>query len=202
MLLEGAAPGQIDAALEEWGMALGPNAVADLAGLDVGYRVRREREDSGEDPCYFRPADLLAEMGRYGQKTGRGFYQYEPGSWQRRPDPDVSVLIRREAERLAVPQREISDTEIVERCVYSLINEGARILEEGVASSASDIDVIWVNGYGFPRTRGGPMFFADSVGLAHVLAVIEKYQRARGARYWTPSPLVRTLAAGGQSFGR
>jgi 3-hydroxyacyl-CoA dehydrogenase len=202
MLLEGAAPERIDRVLEEWGMAMGPNAVGDLAGLDVGYRVRRERKDLPDDPRFFRVGDMLAELGRYGQKTGRGFYKYEGDTRERRPDPEVNALIRTEAQRLGVPQREISDSEIVERCIYALVNEGARILEEGIAASPADIDVIWVNGYGFPRTRGGPMFHADTVGLRAVLDAIRKYEREQGPQYWTPAKLLTSLATSGHSFGQ
>ena len=159
MMLEGASPERIDSVLEEWGMAMGPNAVGDLAGLDVGYRVRRERKSLPNDPCYFRVSDMLAEMGRYGQKSGRGFYRYDAATRARVPDPEVIELIRAEARRLGVAQRAISDREIIERCIGALVDEGSRILEEGIASSADDIDVIWCNGYGFPRTRGGPMFY-------------------------------------------
>jgi 3-hydroxyacyl-CoA dehydrogenase len=159
MMLEGASPERIDRVLEEWGMAMGPNAVGDLAGLDVGYRVRRERKELSNDPRYYRVSDMLAEMGRYGQKAGRGFYLYDSTTRTRSPDPEVDELIRAEAQRLGVPQREISDREIIDRCIGALIDEGTRILEEGIAASPDDIDVIWCNGYGFPRTRGGPMFY-------------------------------------------
>jgi 3-hydroxyacyl-CoA dehydrogenase len=159
MMLEGASPERIDRVLEQWGMAMGPNAVGDLAGLDVGYRVRRERKDLSNDPRYYRVSDMLAEMGRYGQKTCRGFYLYDATTRARSPDPEVDKLIRAEAQRLGVPQRAISDQEIIERCIGALIDEGAQILEEGIAASPDDIDVIWCNGYGFPRTRGGPMFY-------------------------------------------
>jgi 3-hydroxyacyl-CoA dehydrogenase len=202
MLLEGATPERVDRALEEWGMAMGPNAVGDLAGLDIGYRARRERKDLPDDPRFFRPADLLAEMGRYGQKTGRGFYLYDAETRARKPDPEVVELIRAEARRLDVAQRQISDTEIVERCIYALVNEGARILEEGIAASAADIDVIWVNGYGFPRTRGGPMFYADSVGLPAVLEAVRRYEREQSAKYWAPAPLLARFASEGHSFGQ
>ena len=201
MMLEGVPPERIDAVLEEWGMAMGPNAVGDLAGLDVGYRVRRERRDLPDDPRYFRVFDLLAELGRYGRKTGRGVYLYEGEKRERRPDPEVRELIRAEAARLGVAQREVSDAEIVERCIYALINEGARILEEGIASTAADIDVIWCNGYGFPRTRGGPMFHADRLGLTTVLDGIRRFAREQGERYWQPAPLLVRLAAEGKTFG-
>ena len=187
MLLEGATPEQIDRVLEEWGMAMGPNAVGDLAGLDVGYRVRRERKDAPDDPRFFRVADRLVELGRYGQKTGRGFYKYDGAARERRPDPEVHALIRAEAQRLGVPQRAISDAEIMERCIYALVNEGARILEDGIASSSADIDVIWANGYGFPRTRGGPMFYANALGLPRVLDAIRRFEREHSARDWAPA---------------
>jgi 3-hydroxyacyl-CoA dehydrogenase len=205
MQLEGATPERIDRVLEEWGMAMGPNAVGDLAGLDVGYRVRKERKDAPSDPRYWRIADMLAEMGRHGQKTGQGFYRYEGPtegkSRQRTPDSAVVELIRAEARRLGIPQRDIADQEIIERCIYALVNEGARLLEEGIALNAADIDVIWANGYGFPRTRGGPMFYADTVGLPNVLAAIQKYQNEQGAQYWTPAPLLADLASTRDSFG-
>jgi len=201
MQLEGASPERIDRVLEEWGMAMGPNAVGDLAGLDVGYRVRKERKDAPADPRYWRIADTLAEMGRHGQKTGQGFYKYEGEKGERQPDPAVLDIIREEARKLDVPQRDISDNEIVERCIYALVNEGARILQEGLATSAADIDVIWANGYGFPRTRGGPMFYADSVGLPKVLQAIQKYEREQGSQYWAPAPLLADLASTRDTFG-
>jgi 3-hydroxyacyl-CoA dehydrogenase len=201
MQLEGAGPERIDRVLEEWGMAMGPNAVGDLAGLDVGYRVRRERKDPPADPRYWRVADMLAEMGRYGQKTGLGFYRYEGASRERKVDPLLAELIRAEARRLGVAQRQITDGEIIERCIFALVNEGARILEEGVVTCAADIDVIWVNGYGFPRTRGGPMFHADRVGLPKVLDIVRKYQLVQGSQYWAPAPLLEDLASTRDSFG-
>jgi 3-hydroxyacyl-CoA dehydrogenase len=201
MQLEGAGPERIDRVLEEWGMAMGPNAVGDLAGLDVGYRVRKERKDAPADPRYWRIADLLAEMGRYGQKTGQGFYRYEAGSRGRKPDPAVTQLIRAEAKRLEVAQREITDGEIIERCIFALVNEGARLLQEGIAACSADIDVIWVNGYGFPRTRGGPMFYADRLGLPKVLNIVRKYQLVQGSQYWAPAPLLEDLADTRDSFG-
>ena len=201
MQLEGASPERIDRVLEEWGMAMGPNAVGDLAGLDVGHRVRKERKDPPSDPRYWRVADMLAEMGRYGQKTGEGFYRYESGSRERKPDPKVTELIRAEAKRLDIAQREIADNEIIERCIFALVNEGARLLQEGIATCAADIDVIWVNGYGFPRTRGGPMFYADRLGLPKVLDIVRKYQLVEGSQYWAPAPLLDDLASTRDSFG-
>ena len=200
MLLEGIAAARIDAVLEDFGMAMGPNAVGDLAGLDVGYRVRRERTDLPDDPRYFRVADLLVESGRLGQKSGRGMYRYEPGSRVRHTDPGVEVLIRAEAQRLNVAPRASSDAQIIERCIYALINEGAAILAEGIADSPLDIDVIWCNGYGFPRARGGPMAYADAIGVGTVFEGIRRLAAEHGARYWSPAPLIAELAAGGSTF--
>jgi 3-hydroxyacyl-CoA dehydrogenase len=201
MLLEGAGPARIDAVLKGFGMAMGPNAVGDLAGIDVGYRVRRERKDLPDDPRYYRVADLLAEAGRYGQKTGKGMFRYESGSREPLPDPEVDRMIAAEAARLGVVQREVSEQEILERCLYALINEGARILAEGIAASAGDIDAIWCNGYGFPKERGGPMAYADSVGLATVLEATRRYQKRQGDRYWTPAPLLVELASRNATLG-
>jgi 3-hydroxyacyl-CoA dehydrogenase len=200
MMLEGATPERIDEVLESWGMAMGPNAVGDLAGLDVGYRVRRERKDQTADPRYYRVADVLVENGRHGQKTRAGYYRYEGTSRERQADPKVHELIRNEAARLSVRQREIEGKEIIERCIYALINEGARLLEEGIAASPADIDVIWSNGYGFPRTRGGPMFHADEVGLGAVNEAVCRYERELGSTYWQPAPLLGRLAREGKSF--
>jgi 3-hydroxyacyl-CoA dehydrogenase len=200
MLLEGAAPEQIDRALEEFGMAMGPNAVGDLAGLDIGASVRREWRDRPDDPRYYRVSDMLAELGRYGQKSGAGFYRYEGAEKSRRPDPEVVAMIEAEARRLGVARRGIDDREIVERCIFALVNEGARILDEGIARSSADIDVVWCNGYGFPRTRGGPMFYADTVGLGHVAEIVAKYAQQQGEKYWSAAPLLSTLARAGGTF--
>ena len=200
MLLEGASPSQVDAALKSFGMAMGPNAVGDLAGLDVGYRVRRERINRPKDPRYFRVADLLVEGGRLGQKTLRGAYRYEPGSREALPAPEVEALIIAESARLGIPRRTITDDEIVARCIYALINEGAAILGDRIASSAADIDAIWCNGYGFPRWRGGPMFYADTIGLSVVNAGIARFSIEQGAQYWTPAPLLLDLVQRGSSF--
>ncbi|MDH4261229.1 MAG: 3-hydroxyacyl-CoA dehydrogenase family protein, partial [Gammaproteobacteria bacterium] len=139
-------------------------------------------------------SDRLAELGRYGQKTGRGFYRYDSPDRRRQADPEVLALIREEAKALGIAQRRVAKTEIVERCIYALVNEGARVLEEGIAASPADIDVIWCNGYGFPRHRGGPMFHADTTGLAKVVEAMRRYQDGQGARYWTPAPLLESLA--------
>jgi 3-hydroxyacyl-CoA dehydrogenase len=181
-------------------MAMGPNAVADLAGLDIGVAARRAWRDRPDDPRFYRISDVLAEHGWFGQKTGRGFYLYAPGNRQREESPEVLAVIRAEAVRLGVAPREVSREEIVERCIYALINEGARVLEERIASRASDIDVIWCNGYGFPRARGGPMHYADSLGLEHVMTVMGRLRREHGARYWTAAPLLERLASDGRRF--
>ena len=200
LLLEGAQPAQVDAALETFGMAMGPNAVSDLAGIDVGYRIRRERRDLPDDPRYYRVADLLFEAGRLGQKSGRGAYLYSQGSRKRARDPEVESMIVAESARLGIERRAIGDEEIVQRCLFALINEGALILEEGIAASPGDIDAIWCNGYGFPRFRGGPMFYADTLGTPAVLEGILRFEGTLGPRYWKPAPLLAQLAAHGESF--
>jgi len=200
LLLEGAAPEYIDRVLYEWGMAMGPNAVGDLAGLDVGYKVRQERTDLPDDPTFYRVADMLAEQGRYGQKTGQGMYLYEKGSRTPVPDPEVQEMIRAEAKRLGVEQRKISEQEIIERCIYALIVEGARILEDGIATRASDIDVIWINGYGFPRHRGGPMHYADSMGADKICDAISRFQRRPGLEYWSIPDLLKNMVKNRSGF--
>ncbi len=200
LLLEGAAPEHIDRALYDWGMAMGPNAVGDLAGLDVGYKVRQERTDLPDDPRFYRVADLLVEQGRFGQKTGKGMYLYADGSRNPTPDPEVQILINKESEKLGIERREIEPQEIIERCIYGLISEGARILEDGIAARSSDIDVIWTNGYGFPRHRGGPMHYADTVGLAAVYGKICEFRDRFGAEFWEPPALLKDLADKEQRF--
>ena len=201
MMLEGAAPEDIDRALEAFGMAMGPNAVGDLAGLDVGYRVRREWRERPDDLRYYRVSDLLVEQERLGQKNGRGFYRYVAGARHGMPDPDVAALIRGEAALLGVAERGIDHAEIVERCILALVNEGARILDEGIAATADDIDVIWCNGYGFPRDRGGPMFYADTRGLPRILDRIKACAANYGERYWQPAALLEQLSQTDSSFG-
>lgn len=200
MLLEGAAPEFIDQVLYEWGMAMGPNAVGDLAGLDVGYKARKGRSDLPADPRFYRVADLLVEAGRFGQKTGRGIFSYADNARKPSPDPDVQLLIRNEARRLGVPQRDITPQEIIERCIYGLVVAGARILEDGIALRASDIDVIWINGYGFPAYRGGPMHYADTTGLDKVLAQLYEFRDRFGAEYWEPPQLLCELVSSGKTF--
>jgi 3-hydroxyacyl-CoA dehydrogenase len=200
LLLEGAGPAQVDAVLERFGMAIGPNAVGDLAGLDVGYSARRERKDSPTDPRYYRVADMLVEAGRLGQKSGRGAFLYPSGTRKPVRDPEVEAMIAAEAARLGIVQREVHDREILERCLYALINEGARVLGEGIAATPRDIDAIWCNGYGFPRYRGGPMFHAETIGLDAVLAGVKRFAATLGPTYWTPAPLLVELATRGDTF--
>jgi 3-hydroxyacyl-CoA dehydrogenase len=200
MMLEGASPEGIDGALQDFGMAMGPNAVGDLAGLDIGFQVRKEWKEKPDDPRFYRVSDRLAELGRFGQKSGRGFYRYDGPGKERAPDPEVTELIRVEADRLGIERRAIEPGEIVTRCILALVNEGARILEAGIAESPDDIDVIWCNGYGFPRHRGGPMFYADTVGLAGVVDAIRALAREHGERYWEPAGLLARLAAEGATF--
>ena len=200
LLLEGATPAQIDSAMESFGMAMGPCAVGDLAGLDIGYSARAARSDRPDDPRWFRVGDLLVEQGRLGQKSGSGFYRYEKGARERQVDPAVEALIRDEAARLGVAQRAIDETLIVERLIYAMVNEGCRVLEEGIAQRASDIDLIYANGYGFPVARGGPMMYAQTAGLAAVHARILAFRQEMGPRYWEPSALLARCAASGESL--
>ncbi len=198
MMLEGVPPERIDAVARDWGMAMGPHAVTDLSGLDVFRHLNAANPERPDDPAWFRVCDLLCEAGRLGQKSGAGIYRYE--GRKALPDPEVTEMVRREAERLGIPQREIDDQEILERLLLPMINEGALILEQGIALRPGDIDVIFANGYGFPRHRGGPMFHADQLGLGEVLAGIGRYGERYGERYWTPAPLLRQLAGEGGSF--
>jgi 3-hydroxyacyl-CoA dehydrogenase len=196
---EGASIAAVDKALADFGMAMGPLATGDLAGLDVGWRIRKEYRHL-EKPGIRQPLveDNLCELGRFGQKTGAGWYKYDD---QRRAmhDSQVDELIRKWVTEAKIPQRDISAAEIADRCIYALVNEGARILEEGFALRASDIDIIYLNGYGFPAYRGGPMWYADTVGLKNVLARISEFHRQHG-EIWRPAPLLVRLADQGKSF--
>ena len=199
LIEEGAGIEAVDQALSDFGMAMGPLATGDLAGLDVGWRIRKEYRHL-EVPGIRQPfvEDRLCELGRYGQKTGAGWYKYDD---QRRaaPDPAVGELIRKWVEEAGIVQRQISAAEITDRCLYALVNEGARILEEGYALRASDIDIIYINGYGFPAYRGGPMWYADTVGLKRVYDRICEFQRQHGET-WQPAPLLKQLAEQGKTF--
>lgn len=184
MILEGAAPERIDQAMVEWGMAMGPNAVLDLSGLDVFHRFLGAWKDRPHDPSFCRMLTVLCERGRLGQKTGAGFYNYDGRNAV--PDPEVAAVAAREAAALGIRPRRITDREIVRRLTVSLALEGARVLDEGIALRSGDIDVIFANGFGFPRYRGGPMFYAGSVGLARIEAAAARYRKRYGDRYWTP----------------
>jgi 3-hydroxyacyl-CoA dehydrogenase len=196
---EGATVEAVDQALYDFGMAMGPVATGDLAGLDVGWRIRKEygeiRDTSVRQPLL---EDRLCEMGRYGQKTGAGWYKYDEN---RRPihDPEVDKLIDEVRQELGRTPRAIGAEEIVERTIYALVNEGARILEDGYALRAVDIDIIYINGYGFPAYRGGPMWYADTVGLKKVYERIREFEKEHGA-LWTPAPLLKQLAEEGKTF--
>ena len=202
LLLEGATPTQVDTALENFGFAMGPQRVSDLGGNDVGTRARLElfRRETRPDP-YFVIADRLTTMGRLGQKTGRGFYCYESGGREAVSDPEVIRLIEQLAADRGIRRREIHDREIVERCLLALINVGAMVLEEGTAARAADIDVVWTCAYGFPRHFGGPMFYADTLGLPHVFERIRHYHDQLGD-YWRPATLIERLASASSSFAR
>ena len=186
MILEGATPAQVDRVLYEFGFPMGPFQMNDLAGLDIGWKAENSKGETIRD--------LMCESGRRGQKNGRGYYVYDPATRAGTPDPEVEQMIRDFAVARGVEQREVTDQEVLERLLYPMVNEGAKILEEGIALRGSDIDVVWVNGYGWPLYRGGPMFWADSVGLADVAASIEGYSQRLGGRHWELSPLLRRLA--------
>jgi 3-hydroxyacyl-CoA dehydrogenase len=196
---EGAGIEAVDQALSDFGMAMGPLATGDLAGLDVGWRIRKEYRHL-EVPGTRQPfvEDRFCELGRYGQKTRAGWYKYDD---QRRasPDPAVGELIRKWVAEAGIVQRQISAAEITDRCLYALVNEGARILEEGIALRASDIDIIYINGYGFPAHRGGPMWYADAVGLKQVYGQVSEFHRQQG-EIWQPAPLLKQLAEQGKKF--
>jgi len=194
LLLEGALPQDVDGALTEFGFPMGPFAMGDLAGLDISWRMRKAQGARAEI------ADQLCEQGRFGQKTGRGFYIYEQGSRTPMPDPEVEQLIVATSRRLGIARRVLERKEITERLLFPMINEGARILEEGIAQRASDIDVIWVYGYGFPAWRGGPMFYADTIGLPYVRDRLSAFARETGDPKHEPAPLLARLAGSGDNF--
>ena len=200
-LIEGGLPESIDAAMFDWGMAMGPISVADLAGLDVGYKARQAlAEDERGDPRAYQVPDTLVELGRLGQKSAAGFYTYDPETRKKLSDPVVQEVIEQQAKKLGIERHAIEADEIVDRLIYALINEGLRILEEGIAQRPGDIDVVYAYGYGFPAWRGGPMHYADAVGLDTVLARINEFQDRFGAENWTPAPLLEQLANEGISI--
>jgi len=201
IVLEGATPRQVDSVLEHWGMAMGILAVFDMAGVDVGVNVHKANADRyPPDPSYYQADFALAEAGRLGQKNGKGYYRYVPGDRTRHDDPEAIALLRARAELLGVPQRTHSDQEILTRCLYPLLNEGFRILEERVVQRSSDIDVVWTSGYGFPRYRGGPMFYAELIGLKTLLEGLRHYGREFGPMHWEPAPLLEDLVRRGASI--
>jgi 3-hydroxyacyl-CoA dehydrogenase len=200
LLEEGALPQQVDKVIEDFGFAMGPFRVGDLAGLDVGWYIRKRQ--AATRPAHLRyskVADQVCELGRFGQKTGAGWYKYEAGNRTPIADPVVEDLIVKAAKEAGIERKPVSDQEILERCIYALVNEGAKILEEGIALRASDVDIVYIYGYGFPRFRGGPMFYADTVGLDKVLASIKRFHAVHG-EFWKPAPLLEKLVAEGRKF--
>jgi 3-hydroxyacyl-CoA dehydrogenase len=202
LLEEGASPQQVDRALERFGMAMGPFRMSDLAGNDIGWSIRKRRYVEKPNLVYSRIADRLCELGRFGQKTGLGWYRYEAGRRDAIPDPAVDELIAAYRKEHGFTPRKISEDEIVERCIYALVNEGAQLLDEGIALRASDIDVVYLAGYGFPRYRGGPMFHADTVGLYNVVRSMRRFAANPHADpgYWKPAALLVRLAGEGKTF--
>jgi len=200
LLDEGALPQQVDRAVEKIGFAMGPFRMGDLAGNDIGWAIRKRRAVEQPDLTYSKTADLVCELGRFGQKTGAGWYDYKAGDRTAYPSQVVNDMVVQYSKDIGVTRRAISDEEIVERLVYALVNEGAHILEEGIAAKASDIDIVYLYGYGFPFWLGGPMFYADSVGLYNVLAAMRRYAKGYEGHAWEPAPLLVKLAESGQSF--
>jgi len=203
LLEEGCTPAQVDKAIERFGFAMGPFRMGDLAGNDIGWAIRKRRYVEHPEMRYSRTADLLCEMGRFGQKTGAGWYDYQAGKRDAIPSPVVDKMIEDYRKELGIAPRKIADDEIVHRLVYALVNEGARIVEEGIALRASDIDMVYLTGYGFPLHRGGPMCYADTVGLWNVAQAMKRFAKnpADDADFWRPAPLIEKLVAEGKSFG-
>jgi 3-hydroxyacyl-CoA dehydrogenase len=202
LLDEGCTPEQVDKAMEKFGMAMGPFRMGDLAGNDIGWAIRKRRYQEKPDMKYSKTADLLCEKGRFGQKTGAGWYDYVPGKRNAIPNAEVVQMIEDHRKALGITPRKISDEEIVQRLVFSLVNEAAHILEEGIANKASDIDVVYIFGYGFPVHRGGPLQYADQVGLFNVVQAMKRFAKnpLDDAKFWEPAPLLQRLVAEGQTF--
>ncbi len=202
LLEEGCTPAQVDKAMEKFGMAMGPFRMGDLAGNDIGWAIRKRRNIEKPGMRYSKTADLLCEMGRYGQKTGAGWYDYQPGKRDAIPSAMVVEMIEKQRTELGITPRKISDHEIVHRLVFALVNEGAKIVEEGIAGKASDIDMVYLTGYGFPLWRGGPMCYADQVGLFNVLQEMKGFAAnpLDDATFWQPAPLLARLVAEGKTF--
>ncbi len=192
LILDGAMPWDVDRVVYDFGLPMGPFAMSDLAGLDIGWDPRTSKGETIRD--------RLCEMDRRGQKTGAGFYNYDPETRAKSPDKDVEDLILEFSEKQGIVRREFSDEEILQRCTYSMINEGAKILDEGMSQRPSDIDVVWVNGYGWPTYRGGPMHYADTIGLENILATLMQFQEQDQDDFWQPSPLIERLVADGTGF--
>ena len=199
---EGALPWDVDKAMEKFGWAMGPFRMSDLAGLDVGWYIRKRRYVEKPNMVYSRWIDKVCAMGRFGQKTGAGVYQYEAGKRDPIPDPLIQQLVLDYSKEIGVTRRKIGDDEIVHRCVYALVNEGAKILDEGIALRASDIDIVYLTGYGFPLYRGGPMLYADQQGLVNVVATMNRFAKNPHGdpNFWKPAPLLARLAAEGKTF--
>jgi 3-hydroxyacyl-CoA dehydrogenase len=202
LLDEGATPQQVDKAIEKFGFAMGPFRMGDLAGNDIGWAIRKRRAQERPNMLYSRTADKLCELGRFGQKTGAGWYDYQAGKRDAIPSKLVEDMIVQHRESLGITPRKISDEEIVQRLVFALVNEGARIVEEGIAARASDIDMVYITGYGFPIHRGGPMLYADQVGLFNVVHAMKRFQQnpRDDAKFWEPAPLLLKLAQEGKGF--
>jgi 3-hydroxyacyl-CoA dehydrogenase len=201
MVLEGASPRQVDGALEDWGMAMGILAVFDMAGIDVGVNVHKANASQyPPDPAYYQADVALHDAGRYGQKNGKGYYRYEPGKRARIDDPEAIEILRRRSRDLQIPARVHSAEEIQERCLFPLMNEGFRVLGEGIVLRAADIDVVWTSGYGFPRYRGGPMFHAEVIGLETLLKGLRRYSDLFGPMHWEAAPLLLELVERGMSI--
>ncbi|MBU9171719.1 3-hydroxyacyl-CoA dehydrogenase NAD-binding domain-containing protein [Burkholderia gladioli] len=200
MLEEGALPAQVDRAIEAFGFAMGPFRMSDLAGNDIGWAIRKRRYLEQPDLHYSKIADRLCELGRFGQKTGGGWYDYQAGERRAKPSKLVDEMVLAYSKEAGVERRKIADEEIVERLVYALVNEGAKILEEGIASKASDIDMVYLTGYGFPLWRGGPMLYADTVGLYNVERAMRRYAAGANGDAWQPAPSIAKLAAAGKGF--
>ncbi|MDO8286421.1 MAG: 3-hydroxyacyl-CoA dehydrogenase NAD-binding domain-containing protein [Rhodoferax sp.] len=202
LLDEGCTPAQVDKAMEKFGMAMGPFRMGDLAGNDIGWAIRKRRYQEKPNMKYSKTADLLCEKGRFGQKTGAGWYDYVAGKRDAIPNAEVVTMIEEHRKALGITPRKISDEEIVQRLVFSLVNEAAHILEEGIANKASDIDIVYIFGYGFPAHRGGPMNYADQVGLFNVVQAMNRFalNPLDDAQFWKPAPLLARLAAEGKTF--
>ena len=200
IILQGATPYQVDKVIGEFGMPMGPFQMNDLVGLDLGWRARKLAGVKPEDvPITARVAEKLCELGRFGQKNGRGFYIYTEGSRAGQPDPEVVKLVEDTSAEVGIERREISDEEVLKRCLYAMVNEGARVLADGIALRPCDIDIVYINGYGFPEVTGGPMFWADKQGLDNIYRDIVKFHEEYGD-FWKPAPLLERLAKEGKTF--